>query len=172
MSLTFFKPNWKKKKILRLKNIQLQRCHVHVQGCKNTWCHSVKHTIKQDQLQVDSIRKFNSYEWQVSISCSLHLNDLDLPVPAPVVWSPTGPVPKLPVLLECLSQSKSSVVSCIHPHVPVSKSQWAIGKMKRSPSWIIFLLSLQTVTEQKWMNYFLKLCVQRLLLTWSWRCLR
>lgn len=43
---------------------------------------------------------------------------------------------------------------------------------KRSPSWIIFLLSLQTVTEQKWMNYFLKLCVQRLLLTWSWRCLR
>lgn len=130
MSLTFFKPNWKKKKILRLKNIQLQRCHVHVQGCKNTWCHSVKHTKKQDQLQVDSIRKFNSYEWQVSISCSLNLNDLDLPVPAPVVWSPTGPVPKLPVLLECLSQSKSSVVSCIHPHVPVSKSQWAIGKWK------------------------------------------
>lgn len=67
---------------------------------------------------------------QFNISYSLNLNDLDLPVPAPVVWSPTGPVPKLPVLLECLSQSKSSVVSCVHPHVPVSKSQRAIGKWR------------------------------------------
>lgn len=60
----------------------------------------------------------------------------------------------------------------VSTHMYPSQSHSGLGEKKRSQSWIIFLLSWQTVTEQKRMNYFLKLCVQRLLLTWSWRCLR
>ena len=46
-----------------------------------------------------------------------------VPAPDPVVWSVDGPVPELVVLLPLSVQSKSSLVSCVHAHRPVSKSQ-------------------------------------------------
>ena len=48
--------------------------------------------------------------------------DTLLPPDVPVVWSTFGPVPVLGVLLEYLSQSKSSPSTFLHMHVPLSKS--------------------------------------------------
>lgn len=51
------------------------------------------------------------------------------------------------------------VIGCILYPPTCTRLKVTVGyrEMKRRQSWIIFLLSLQIVTEQKWMNYFLKL---------------